>query len=230
MIGVAAGLDLRKVGDDGRSAGRSVSAALIAAWTSRAAPSMLRARSNWMVTRVLPNELREVSSVTPAISPSRRSSGAATVAAIVSGSAPGRLAVTLMVGKSTVGMLATGRNRYATMPTSSSPMASSVVPTGRRMKGSEKFARLMRLLRRPLRRFGLIGEVELGLHRPRAAEARPQALHREIDDRGRVEREQLAEQQPADDGDAERVAQLRAGAAFERQRNGAEQGRQRRHH
>ena len=111
MIGVAAGLDLRNVGDDGRSAGRSVSAALIAACTSRAAPSILRARSNWIVTRVEPSELREVSSVTPAISPSRRSSGAATVAAIVSGSAPGRLAVTLMVGKSTVGMLATGRKR-----------------------------------------------------------------------------------------------------------------------
>ena len=51
----------------------------------------------------------EVSSVTPEISPSRRSSGAATVAAMVSGSAPGRLAVTRMVGKSTVGRLATGR-------------------------------------------------------------------------------------------------------------------------
>ena len=50
-------------------------------------------------------------SVTPGISPRRRSSGAATVAAMVSGSAPGRLAVTLMVGKSTVGMLATGRKR-----------------------------------------------------------------------------------------------------------------------
>ena len=53
----------------------------------------------------------EVISVTPAISPSRRSSGAATVAAMVSGSAPGRLAETRMVGKSTVGMLATGRKR-----------------------------------------------------------------------------------------------------------------------
>ena len=48
--------------------------------------------------RVVPSELREVSSVTPGISPSLRSSGAATVAAMVSGSAPGRLAVTLMVG------------------------------------------------------------------------------------------------------------------------------------
>ena len=61
MIGVAAGLDLRNEGLDGRSAGRSVSAALMAACTSRAAPSMLRARSNWMVTRVEPSELREVS-------------------------------------------------------------------------------------------------------------------------------------------------------------------------
>src|SRR5262249_18398934 len=114
MIGVAGGLDLRNVGDDGRSPGRSVGAALIAACTSRAAPSMLRARSNCTVMRVLPSELREVSSVTPAISPSRRSSGAATVAAMVSGSAPGRLALTLMVGTSTVGMLANGQNRYAT--------------------------------------------------------------------------------------------------------------------
>src|SRR5262245_52565490 len=121
MIGVAAGLDLRKVGEEGRSAGRSVSAALIAACTSRAAPSILRARSNWTVTRVLPNELREVSSVTLAISPRRRSSGAATVAAMVSGSAPGRLAVTLMVGKSTVGMLATGRKGYATAPHRNGP-------------------------------------------------------------------------------------------------------------
>src|SRR6266849_1061752 len=165
MIGVAAGLDLRNVGDDGRSAGRSVSAALIAACTSRAAPSILRAISNWIVTRVEPSELREVSSVTPAISPSRRSSGAATVAAIVSGSAPGRLAVTLMVGKSTVG----------------------VVPTGRRMKGSEKLAPLMPSLRgRVSRRLGLLRQVELGLQRRRAAQPRLHAFHREIDDRGGI--------------------------------------------
>ena len=111
MTGVAAGLDLRKVGRDCRSPGRSISAALSAACTSRAAPSMLRLRSNCTEMRVEPSELREVSSLTPGISPSRRSSGAATVAAMVSGSAPGRLAVTLMVGNSTVGMLATGRKR-----------------------------------------------------------------------------------------------------------------------
>ena len=108
---MAAGLALRKLGRDCRSPGRSVSAALIAACTSRAAPSMLRLRSNCTEMRVEPSELRDVSSVTPGISPSRRSSGAATVAAMVSGSAPGRLAVTLMVGSSTVGMLATGRKR-----------------------------------------------------------------------------------------------------------------------
>ena len=109
MIGAFAGLILRNVGRDCRSPGRSVSAALIAACTSRAAPSMLRLRSNCTVMRVLPSEEREVISITPGISPIRRSSGAATVCAMVSGSAPGRLAVTLMVGNSTVGMLATGR-------------------------------------------------------------------------------------------------------------------------
>ena len=77
-IGAAAGLDLRNRGSVGRSAGRSVAAALRAACTSRAAPSMLRLRSNWMEMREEPSELTEVISLTPAISPSRRSSGAAT--------------------------------------------------------------------------------------------------------------------------------------------------------
>ncbi len=109
MIGAADGLTLRMAGKVGRSPGRSVAAALRAACTSRAAPSMLRSRSNWMVMRVDPSELDEVISVTPGISPSRRSSGAAMVAAITVGSAPGRLAETRMVGYSTDGMLATGR-------------------------------------------------------------------------------------------------------------------------
>jgi hypothetical protein len=70
----------------------------MAAWTSRAAPSMLRLRSNCRVMLVEPSELPEVISVTPAMRPSARSSGVATVAAIVSGLAPGRLALTEMVG------------------------------------------------------------------------------------------------------------------------------------
>src|SRR5262249_34558988 len=162
--------------------------------------------------RVVPSELREVSSVTPAISPNRRSSGAATVAAIVSGSAPGRLAVTLMVGKSTVGMLATGRKGEATAPPRNSPMGSSAGPARRAAQGSEKLAPLRPSLRRVLRRLGLLRQVELGLQRRRAAQSRLHAFHREIDDRSGIEREQLAQQQSADDGDAERIAQLRAGA------------------
>ena len=63
-----------------------------------------------MTIDVLPIDEVEVISVTPAISPSRRSSGAATELAIVSGSAPGRPANTTMVGMSTDGSAATGRN------------------------------------------------------------------------------------------------------------------------
>ena len=126
---------MRNEGIEGRSLGRSTSEALIAACTSRAAPSMLRVRSNCTVIEVEPSEETEVISVTPAITPSWRSSGAATVAAMMAGSAPGRLADTRIVGRSTLGRLATGRKRYAMIPTSSRPMASSVVPTGRMMNG-----------------------------------------------------------------------------------------------
>jgi hypothetical protein len=53
--------------------------------------------------RELPTVLDEVISVTPAIAPSRRSSGVVTLVATVSGEAPGRFAVTWMVGKSIFG-------------------------------------------------------------------------------------------------------------------------------
>src|SRR5690349_1966173 len=107
--GEAAGLTLRNVGTCGRSVGRSAEAALRAACTSRAAPSMLRFRSNCMLIEAEPSELVDVISVTPAISPKRRSRGAATLAAMVAGSAPGREVLMRMVGNSIAGMLATGR-------------------------------------------------------------------------------------------------------------------------
>ena len=66
------------------------------------------ANCSWML--VVPSELVEVIWSMPAISPSRRSSGAATVAAITEGSAPGRVAKTRIEGKSTLGTAATGRN------------------------------------------------------------------------------------------------------------------------
>ena len=56
----------------------------------------------------MPTELDEVISVTSAMTPRWRSSGVATVVAIVSGLAPGICAYTEMVGKSTCGSGATG--------------------------------------------------------------------------------------------------------------------------
>ena len=82
--------------------------------------------------RVEPSELLEVISVTPAMRPSARSSGVATVAAMVSGLAPGSDADTEIVGKSTCGSGATGSSRNATAPASAKPSVSSVVATGRR--------------------------------------------------------------------------------------------------
>ena len=100
---------------------------------------MSRERSNCIVTLVDPRLLVEVISVTPAMRANWRSSGAATEVAIVSGSAPGRLADTEIVGKSTGGSGDTGRSLKAIAPASASPMVRSVVATGRRMKGAEMF-------------------------------------------------------------------------------------------
>ena len=98
MIGASAGLTFRYVGLLGSPDGSRLRAALIAACTSRAAPSMSRLKSNCSVMRVEPSELDEVISVTPLMRPSERSSGVATVAAIVSGLAPGSDACTEIVG------------------------------------------------------------------------------------------------------------------------------------
>ena len=71
--------------------------------------STLRLRSNWMMIVVVPSEETDVSSLTPEIVPMARSSGAATLAAMVIGSAPGRLALTRTTGNSMAGRLETGR-------------------------------------------------------------------------------------------------------------------------
>src|SRR5689334_21320263 len=54
-----------------------------------------------------------------------------------------------------------------------------------------------------------------------AGSAAAQAIEVEVHDWGRKQREHLAEDQPADDGDAERAAQLRADAAAQGQRQAA---------
>ena len=91
------------------------------------------------MTRVLPSELFDVISVTPAMRPSERSSGVATVAAIVSGLAPGSDACTEMVGKSTCGNGDTGSRPNARAPASATAAVSSVVATGRSMKSFDGF-------------------------------------------------------------------------------------------
>ena len=101
----------------------------MAACTSRAAPSMLRLRSNWRVTLVLPSELDEVISVMPAMWLNWRSKGVAIAEAVISGLAPGKLAETEIVGKSTCGKGETGRTLKAMAPTRMMPAVSSVVAT-----------------------------------------------------------------------------------------------------
>ena len=120
------------------SAGSWLRAALMAAWTSRAAALMSRFKSNCKVMPVLPSPLEEVICVTPAMRPNWRSSGVATAEAMVSGLAPGKPAPTDMVGKSTCGSGATGKNLKAAAPDKKIAKVINEVATGLRMKGAEK--------------------------------------------------------------------------------------------
>src|SRR5712692_146103 len=97
-IGLSAGLTLRRPGGVGMPGGSWGSAAEIAVCTSSAAASMLRLKLNCRVIEVEPCELFELIESIPAISENCLSSGVATDAAIVSGLAPGKLALTLMLG------------------------------------------------------------------------------------------------------------------------------------
>src|SRR6266498_4940293 len=92
-----------------------------------------------MVTEAPPRVLIDVISDTPEIWARCRSNGAATDEATVAGSAPGGEADTMITGKSTRGIGATGRKRYATRPMRNNPAASRDVPTGRRINGSDTF-------------------------------------------------------------------------------------------
>jgi hypothetical protein len=60
---------------------------------------------------------------------------------MVSGLAPGSDAETLMVGKSTFGSGATGKNMYAAIPAIRIAAASSEVAMGLWMNGAEMFTR-----------------------------------------------------------------------------------------
>ena len=89
MIGDSVGFIFLQEGVAGRLVGNWPRAALMAAWMSRAAASMLRFRSNCSVSAVAPSTLVELISAMPAMRPNWRSSGVATEEAMVSGLAPG---------------------------------------------------------------------------------------------------------------------------------------------
>ncbi len=83
----------------------------MAACTSWAAASRSLSRVNWSVMLVFPRRLVELMESMPAMVENSRSRGVATEDAMVSGLAPGRLAKTWMVGKSTLGRSFTGMSR-----------------------------------------------------------------------------------------------------------------------
>ncbi len=100
---------------------------------------MLRSSANCRVIALTPSALLEVICDRPGISENCRSSGCATDDAMVSGLAPGKLAETWMVGKSTWGSGETGSRPQARIPLRARPTVSKVVATGRLMKGAEMF-------------------------------------------------------------------------------------------
>src|SRR3981081_2742561 len=98
---------------------------------------MLRLRSNWMVMTLLPgDELDDIEEM-PAMVESCRSIMPATDAAMVSALAPGRVAATAMVGKTTRGSAETGSSRKPNTPNAIIDAVISVVITGRRMHSSD---------------------------------------------------------------------------------------------
>src|SRR5580692_12127969 len=98
MIGWSAGLLLEYVGGVGSWLGKRLDAALIAAWTSCWAASMLRSRSNCSVICEYAKLDTLVICVSDGICPNCRSSGVVTDDAIVSALAPGRFVETTIVG------------------------------------------------------------------------------------------------------------------------------------
>src|SRR5256885_11493236 len=92
-----------------------------------------------MVMVLLPATLTEVIESTPAIIENCFSRGVATDDAMVWASVPASVAVTLMVGKSTLGSSLTGRDEYPKRPAIRKAAIKSVAITGRLMKMAEKF-------------------------------------------------------------------------------------------
>ena len=92
-----------------------------------------------MVILVLPAMLTDVIESTPEISENCFSSGVATDEAMAWASVPVSVALTLMVGKSTLGSSLTGRDEYPNSPAIRKAAIKSVAITGRLMKIAETF-------------------------------------------------------------------------------------------
>ena len=82
-------------------------------------------------------------------------------------------------------------------------IVSSVVATGRAMKGAERF-------RAPRHSAGVAAIAASGS--AAGPEAARRSVDREVDDGRGEQGQQLADQQAADDADAQRLAQLRSGS------------------
>src|ERR1700704_5141837 len=132
------GLTLRKLGGTVISIGKRRCAMVSAVCTSSAAASMLRLRSNWITIAVVPCDDVEDIDEMPAMVESWRSIGPAPDAAMVSALAPGKVAVTAMVGKSTLGSAETGKRRKPNTPNAMIDAVIRVVMTGRRIQSSER--------------------------------------------------------------------------------------------
>ena len=86
---------------------------------------------------VEPSELVELMTLMPSIVENSFSSGNATADAIFSGAAPGRFAVTEIIGVLKLGRAATGILKYATLPAMTVAIDSNTVMTGRLIHNSE---------------------------------------------------------------------------------------------
>src|ERR1700733_12918023 len=167
------GLTFRKLGGIVISIGSRRCAIVSAVCTSRAAASMLRLRSNWMTIEVVPCDDVEDIDEMPAMVESWRSIGPATDAAMVSALAPGRVAVTAMVGKSTLGSADTGSSRKANTPKAMIEAVMSVVITGLRIQSSERVIASRPGLARPRLDPRAVGQQQLAVHHDVLAAGQP---------------------------------------------------------
>src|ERR1700758_4786644 len=101
----------------------------------------------------------------------------ATEAAMVSALAPGRVAVTAIVGKSTRGRAETGSSRKANTPKAMIEAVMSVVITGLRIQSSESVIASRPGLAHPRLHPRAVGQQQLAIHHDILAAGEPLGNH-----------------------------------------------------